>query len=64
MTLADYKTDPEILQALRAAAGTKMTREQVREQKISYVLGMLGAKSTATRADIAQLIDEHEGRPV
>ncbi|MBC6437036.1 MAG: hypothetical protein GDA52_02590 [Rhodobacteraceae bacterium] len=58
----DYKTDPAVLKALSDAAGTEMTREQVREQKISYALGMLGAKSKATRADIEKLIEEQDGK--
>jgi hypothetical protein len=53
-------TDPELLERLRLAAQRPMTRKEVREQKISWVLGNLPFDSDATYDEIAAVIDKHE----
>ena len=54
-------TDAELLERLRLAAQRPMTREEVREQKISWVLGNLPFDSTVTRKEVEAAIDRHEG---
>ena len=58
------KQDPRLEEQLRAAvaAGRNMTREQIREQRISFVYGQLPATSTMTREEVAALIDRTDGR--
>ncbi len=54
-------TSPELLERLRLAAQRPMTREEVREQKISWVLGNLPFDSTVTRKEVEAAIARHEG---
>jgi hypothetical protein len=54
-------TDPELLERLRLAAQRPMTREEVREQKISWVLGNLPFDSAVTRDEVEAAIVRHEG---
>ena len=42
---------------LREAAQQPMTREEIREQKISFVTGMLPRGSNMSRKDVAELLD-------
>ncbi|MBC6441393.1 MAG: hypothetical protein GDA49_13525 [Rhodospirillales bacterium] len=57
-----YKTNSALLQALEEAAGREMTQAEVREQKISFVMGMIGEHNDLTRAQVAQLIDKQNGK--
>jgi len=54
-------TDSALLERLRLAAQRPMSREEVRRQKISWVLGNLPFDSDATYDEIAAVIDKHEG---
>ena len=60
--MAEYKTNPDLFRALQSAAGVEMTQSEVREQKISFVLGMIDETNDMTRADVAKLIDERDGK--
>lgn len=57
-----FTTNPELLKALTEAAGRKMTPEEVREQRISFVMGMIDEKSDVSRADVAKIIDDRDGK--
>ena len=60
--MTEFKTNPDLLKALEAAAGTKMTQNEGREQKISFVLGMIDETNDVTGADVAKFIDERDGK--
>ena len=60
--MTDTKTDPELLAALRKAAGTKMTPDEVREQRISFVMSAMDEGSTVSRDEVGRMIDEREGK--
>ena len=55
-------SNQELFAKLQAAAGQPMTREQIREQKISFILGTIGEKNNMTRAEISALLDRKEGK--
>ena len=59
--LSSIKTDPDLLAAIRNAAGRKMNPDQVREQRISFVMSAIDESSDVTRADVGRMIDEREG---
>ena len=59
--MSEHKSDPGLLAALKAAAGQKMTPEQVRAQRISFVMSTIDETSDVTRADVGRMIDEREG---
>ena len=60
--MTKFKTDPDLLKALEEAAGREMTQVEVREQKISFVMGMIDEDNNLTRAEVAKLIDKHDGK--
>lgn len=54
-------TDPKLLEALANAAGRAMTPDQVREQRISFVMSAVGDGSAVTRSEVELIIDQREG---
>ena len=58
---SQIKTNEKVVNALKAAAGRKMTAEELREQKASFIYGMLSADSGVTKAQIKEFVKEHEG---
>ena len=60
--MTKFKTDPDLLKALEEAAGREMTQVEVREQKISFVMGMIDEDNNLTRAEVAKIIDNHNGK--
>ena len=58
----DIKSDPNLLQRLREAAGRPMSREEVRAQKISFILGMMPHDSTITRQQVEDIVDRSAGK--
>jgi hypothetical protein len=55
------KTDPKLLNALKAAAGRKLSAEKMRRQKISFIMGTLGQESTVTRDRVEEELKKMEG---
>lgn len=51
----------EVLEELKKA-GQNMTEEQVRAQKISFIMGMLSSKSKITRKEVADYLDRMAGK--
>ena len=59
--MSDQPDMAYVLEELRKA-GQNMTEEQVRAQKISFVMGMLNSKSKITREEVAAHLDKMAGR--
>ena len=59
--MKDRRTDTELFEALRQA-GQEMTEEDVRQQKISFIMGMSSCDSKITREEVAAHIDRMAGR--
>lgn len=51
----------EVLEKLRKA-GENMTEEEVRAQKISFIMGTLSSNSKITREEVAAHLDKMAGR--
>ncbi len=51
----------EVLEELKKA-GQNMTEEQVRAQKISFIMGTLSSKSKITRKEVADYLDRMAGK--
>ena len=49
------------IERLRQAAGRRMTREEILEQRISWVYGNLGRKSKLSRAEVERLVRDRAG---
>lgn len=55
----DIKTDSDLLRRLRTARG--LTRQQLLQQRISFIYGALPGDSTITRQQIENTLKEVEG---
>ena len=51
----------ELTRAMEAAAGRPMTAEQIRQQKVSFILGTLGSDSSMTRKQVEDRLAKYEG---
>lgn len=64
MAYLEFPTDDEwtrMTAQIKQAAGVKLTRQEIFEQKVSYVHSAMPAKSKITREEVVRLIREHEG---
>lgn len=57
--MPDLRSDPALLERLRAAANHRMTRAEIRAQRISWCASM----SDLPRDEIARIIDRMHGEP-
>jgi hypothetical protein len=59
--LVDLKTDHSLLAALDQAKSQKMTAEEIKEQRVSFVYSSMDDGSGVTREHIRAVLEEHEG---
>lgn len=59
--MTNSKTDPELLRALKNAAGARLSAEKLRKQKISFIMGTLGKDSTVTKDRVEQELEKLSG---
>ena len=52
------QSEDEFEQRLREVAKQELSPEEIREQKISFVFGMLPHDTTMTREQVAKIIDQ------
>ncbi|MBA4173318.1 MAG: hypothetical protein C0511_11900 [Hyphomicrobium sp.] len=55
------KTDEALLKAIRDAAVSKMSEAELREQRISFILGTLKEESGVTREKVMQVLARQNG---
>lgn len=54
-------TDPKLLSALKKSAGKSLSAEQLRRQKVSFIMGSLKNDSTITRDFVESELKKIEG---
>lgn len=59
--IASNYRNAALIEKCKKAAKRPMTEKQRFDQKVSFVMGMLSHKSTATRADIVKIVKKIEG---
>ena len=57
----DLKTDAGLLEKLAEAAKRPMSKDELRAQKISFIVGSLSKDSTVTRQQIEEALRNAEG---
>lgn len=62
MAIENIRTSPELLRAIKEASTRTQTADEIKQQRISFVYGSLGAKSAVTRAQVEDALERHEGR--
>lgn len=60
--MTELKTRPKLLDALRVAASSSQTADEVQKQRISFIMGMLDKDSNVTRAKVTQVLAAQEGK--
>ena len=54
----NYRGSKELEEKMKRVAKGKMTKEEIRSQKISFVHGSLPANSNLQREDVEKIVDE------
>lgn len=63
--MTNLQTDTALLEALSAAANSQVSVEELRKQRVSFIMGALGDDSSVTRARVTEILAAHElGRSV
>jgi hypothetical protein len=63
-SLLTLKTNQKLLSAVERAASRKMTSEELREQRVSFVYGSMDSSSSVTRDRVRQMLLDQEGAAV
>ena len=59
--MTGIQTDASLLEALRKAAGKQLSAEQLRRQKVSFIMGSLNKDSTITREFVEKELRRIDG---
>jgi hypothetical protein len=59
--MTKIETDKALLDALRAASGHVPSADELRRQRVSFIMGMLKEDSTVTRARVVEILKQQEG---
>lgn len=57
----EIKSDPALLAKLKAAAGRPLTADEVRAQRVSFIMGNMSEKSAITRERVESVLGHFEG---
>ena len=57
----ESRGDPKVIETLKRVATRQMSREERREQRVSFIVGTMGSGSTVTREEVEKVLDEQEG---
>lgn len=60
--MKDLKTKESLLSALRHASTHKPTVDELKRQRVSFIMGSLKADSSVTRARVEQVLAMQEGK--
>ncbi len=60
--MTELKTQESLLNALRNALRHQPTHEELRKQRISFIMGCIGNSSNVTRSRVQEILDKQEGR--
>lgn len=63
MNVTDLKTDPALLQKIETLKEWKPSAEELRKQRISFIIGSLGKSSSVTREKIEDVLNMQVGTP-
>lgn len=58
--MTSLHTDSALLKALEAAAKIKISADELRKQRVSFIMGALGDDSSVTRAKVTEILAAHE----
>lgn len=59
--MTELKSKPSLLEALQKASRRDLTADEVRQQRISFIMGSVRSDDI-TRAKVQDVLDKQEGR--
>jgi hypothetical protein len=62
--MTDLKTNESTLQAIQRAILNPLSPEDIRKQRVSFIMGSLNTDSHVTRAQVQNILAEQEGLKV
>lgn len=60
--LEKIKTNADLLKAIQDSLSKKITAEEIREQRASFVFGSMSSSSNVTKLQVKQFLAEHDCR--
>jgi hypothetical protein len=60
--MTGLRANTALLDRLRQASQRRPSAEEIRKQRVSFIMGSLKPDSTVSRERIEQVLDKHEGR--
>lgn len=60
--MTHLETSPALLEAIRKASVTELTADEVRRQRVSFVMGTLKDQSSITRDRVEEVLAKQDGR--
>lgn len=60
--MSNLQTRPDLLKALKDAAAKPASAAELREQRISFIMGSLDRKSGVTRDRVIKVLDDQQGK--
>lgn len=60
--MTNLTTDPKLIEALREAAQRGLTYEELRKQRVSFIMASVEDSSGVSREQVEEILDRHEGR--
>ena len=58
--MTNLRTESALLEALSDAAKTQVSVDELRKQRVSFIMGALGDDSSVTRARVTEILAAHE----
>ncbi len=59
---SNLKTQESLLKKIQSASARQLSAEELRKQKVSFVIGSLSSESSVTRAQVREVLESFEGR--
>ena len=59
---SNLKTHESLLQKIRTASARQLSADELRKQRVSFVIGSLSSESSVTRAQVSEVLEDFEGR--
>ena len=59
--MTELKTDPAVLAALRRVTMRNPSAEQIEQQRLSFVMGVLPESNDMTREQVREVLDKQRG---
>lgn len=63
MNVIDLKTDPKLLATIQSARDWKSSPDELRKQRVSFIMGSLDKSSSVTREKVENVLNSQIGLP-